>query len=879
MNQDNNKNNQNQNRNRLNIPSNFHNYQKMLSNNKLSNFSKKSHSIRHASQSPSSRVSNDELTQEQLEEQAKQTSSQNKTIIPPIAPKPEPVKGAVEFVKTAAKKKLLALLAPAIVQISLIFVGALLVFLIFMTPVARLTQAGENVNGWWADLKNTFTSFCFFCSDEERAASEQAKREEKFYEKINKIKNAYLQGKGMDGGDGDDDFSIELDLALLVSSILYNEDLYAENVAAMQDTIDSDSYPSYKKDEFNNLTEEEFDTWKTNNKNYLIDIGLGPNSTFQSVKDELSKTQQEMEEMDISLGWYVAKGDPIGVEWYSEKAAPGAKCYVEEYIYSQDEDPAWASTARRIAKHMVERKINATCTLRSHTDERGNTRYYWEKRVEFDYVLNVEEEQKLYTPEVHANPYPARRTPDELNDPRHPNPYVKYMLSTYIPSKYENLIKDEELVPTEEYITSLKIVLAHIYTYRDTYEQWLKYWEDESSSMIAGNGSCTYNFVTDDTKKTINTSNVKVRLLECNEPYEPMKGEELVDFEKYILGVVYAENGAGPKEALKAQAIAARNFALKGAADGASNHYFSENQTILNISNCTGRQVYCDPDKGCSSSDGFNKDIHSGHIEGLEPRPAVTEKVRSAVAEVTGEVLVNSKGEIIGTDYKAGDGQIQWNDIANQGKDYNEILTYWYSQEKNYDASKIVKATCQSGFIAGDWSSWKQGGGSPWAGIQLVNGKPGTTIAKIGCAATSVAMLIAGSGTKVTIPDFNPGTFVQELKKAGGFTSGGAIRWGKVSTVAPNFIYDHDLYFTGKPWETKIDIIKSYLDKGHFIVLGVNDAHDNKGPGHYVAIDRIEGNTIYTFDPAVGKLGIIGQNQTDYTLSSVTRIVLYHKTD
>lgn len=38
--------------------------------------------------------------------------------------------------------------------------------------------------------------------------------------------------------------------------------------------------------------------------------------------------------------------------------------------------------------------------------------------------------------------------------------------------------------------------------------------------------------------------------------------QELIDFEKYVLGVVYAENGGAPDEAMKAQAIAARTYAF-----------------------------------------------------------------------------------------------------------------------------------------------------------------------------------------------------------------------------------------------------------------------------------------------------------------------------
>ena len=101
MNQDNNKNNQN--RNRSNIPSNFHNYQKMLSDNKLSNFSKKTHLPPILPKE--NKVNEEELNQSQEQlEQSKQSNQQKKLGTSTIFPKAEPVKGTVEFVKAAAKK-------------------------------------------------------------------------------------------------------------------------------------------------------------------------------------------------------------------------------------------------------------------------------------------------------------------------------------------------------------------------------------------------------------------------------------------------------------------------------------------------------------------------------------------------------------------------------------------------------------------------------------------------------------------------------------------------------------------------------------------------------------------------------------------------------
>lgn len=793
------------------------------------------------------------------------------------------------------KKKIILATAPSIIITLVCIFAALIAFISILIPIMRPGEAGESVASgaanFWEKLSNTFTHFCFMCSDEEVEASEKAKRDEKFYKKLSKIKVAMKAGAGMSPGPDDDPwttYSVEIPLDLLATSLLYNEDLYLDSVEVLNDAISNDPAVEDRSSELDSMsTDDEISGWLSNNKNYLNGIGFGKSPSIESIKNMLKRTEGDL----LGVGWYEARGDIIeAIHWYgiddpALDPSPNTPCYPTEFEYSTADEPIGASRARKIAKHMIQRNLKATCRAVEDTDKEGNGlgTYHWETTQTYSYGLNIEEsDMKLYNEEVHANPYPATRRRTEIVRLPHPNDYVKYMLSTYIKAEYQKQIPNEGIVGASSYITDIKIVLRNMYTYRDTWEVWLKNMEKEFNSSFSsgfGTSSCEYVFTTNDTKKKIQTSNIKVRLLECKAPYNPIQGEELVDFEKYILGVTYAENGGALVAGVKAQAVAARNFALKGAADGAKNHYFSDNQTIINISNCTGRQVYCDPDKGCWSDHKEAGDtVHSGQIAGRAySKGPAPERLKSIVAEVEGEVLVNSNGEIIGTPYTKTDGQDQWNEMANNGKDYTEILTTWYSKNQNFGASAIKKGQCKSGFVAGDWSSWKQGSGSPWGNISMA---PGETIASIGCAATSVAILIAGSGTKVNIANFNPGTFVQAMKKIGGFDKNGAIYWNKVNQIAPNFIYDRDLYFSQETWERKINIIKSYLDKGHYIVLGVNDKRDGNGPGHYVAIDKIEGSTIKTFDPGGNNLmQIIGPGKSDYPLASVTRIVLYHKTD
>ena len=138
---------------------------------------------------------------------------------------------------------------------------------------------------------------------------------------------------------------------------------------------------------------------------------------------------------------------------------------------------------------------------------------------------------------------------------------------------------------------------------------------DDISATTSG-GVCGYNV---GGKKV---DNVKIQLLQCSDGKigEPIEGEELVDFEKYILGVVYAEIGGGAGAGAKAQAIAARSYALTRVNEnGETGPKRQDDGTwVIPLRNCTQTQVYCDPDKGCTVKNGaYNatgNTVYSGKI-------------------------------------------------------------------------------------------------------------------------------------------------------------------------------------------------------------------------------------------------------------------------
>lgn len=146
---------------------------------------------------------------------------------------------------------------------------------------------------------------------------------------------------------------------------------------------------------------------------------------------------------------------------------------------------------------------------------------------------------------------------------------------------------------------------------------------------------------------------------------------------------------------------------------------------------------------------------------------------------------------------------------------------------------------------SGEYTTWKQYSGS-WTGVEL--GNSGKTISQIGCAATSVSILIAKSGVQTTVNPLNPGTFVTKLNQSGGFGSGacqGCINWASASAVAPSFKYVGRTSVAGNSKEQKLSSLKTLLDQGYYVVAEVKGDTGE----HWVAIDAIQQNNIIMIDP------------------------------
>ena len=422
-----------------------------------------------------------------------------------------------------------------------------------------------------------------------------------------------------------------------------------------------------------------------------------------------------------------------------------------------------------------------------------------------------------------------------------------------------NLVNDIFIDYFPEYSEEKRKHMAEeVIAYENAYKELIE--PGNNNSSCAAQGTCTYqikgfNTGSGSISKEIEASNIKVRLMACGDlgRGQPIPGEELVDFEKYITGVVYAETGPGNNpETYKAQAIAARTYSLvrpKSMHEAAGVKLIEENgQTILQIRNCTEDQVYCNPDKGCSTTvpiaeaDRKGATIYSGvNTKSYPIKDVLAEDsdLRAAVSSVIGQVLVDANGYLINSSYNA-EVQEKWMSQAAAGLDYKQMLMSHYAV-----ANKVAENSCNCSILSsGPYANWKQYEGA-WVSVPI--GSSGKTIKNIGCLVTSISMLVAKSGQPTTITgDFNPGTFVQALNSNNGFTGSGALIWSTVTKIVPSFKYQGFVSVSGFSKEAKLNKLKELLsNKNNYVVAEVKGDSGE----HWVAIDGISDGNIVMMDP------------------------------
>jgi uncharacterized protein YraI len=164
--------------------------------------------------------------------------------------------------------------------------------------------------------------------------------------------------------------------------------------------------------------------------------------------------------------------------------------------------------------------------------------------------------------------------------------------------------------------------------------------------------------------------------------------------------------------------------------------------------------------------------------------------------------------------------------------------------------------------VTGEYVTWKQSD-PRWANIYLSESRE--NMAQIGCAVTSLAILVVHSGCR-TEANFNPGILCNFLNANKGFDSYGNLFWAKANEMVPDFKFVKSAMLIGTTPAEKTDEIKSYLDNGYHLILGVNDGT------HWVAVDKVKDSTVYMIDPARTNTNVLFQK---YNTSGVSRIRIY----
>lgn len=399
----------------------------------------------------------------------------------------------------------------------------------------------------------------------------------------------------------------------------------------------------------------------------------------------------------------------------------------------------------------------------------------------------------------------------------------------------------------------------------------------EDPYIVSSDGICSYTTAFEEGI----ISDVKVRLLNCDftedggKSGEPIASEELIDLEDYVAGVVSQEIGNdAPEEAIKAQAIAVRSYALTRMS---GQRLKKENgKWILEMKTCTEDQVFCNPYKGChsrcdlsytdnhcyaSTDDKYGQGgtchstVYSGNTEKAKlgqcngtywNKGPLPQKILQYVKETRGQVALNNKGNVAATPFGSAETN-QYRSYANDGKTAYEIITKMYGEQSDV---KSISSSCENNVNVNGASGWKQCD-NKWGKDKL--GNSSTTICQAGCAATSVSIQLALSKVQLTFNDLNPGTFVKEYTKVDGF-SGNLIYFQNINKVAPKFQFIDSEIISGTKLE-KANKLQEYKSQGEYIIIGVYKTADSTTIGHWVAYDRSSGENIYIYDPGQSNLG------------------------
>jgi hypothetical protein len=128
-----------------------------------------------------------------------------------------------------------------------------------------------------------------------------------------------------------------------------------------------------------------------------------------------------------------------------------------------------------------------------------------------------------------------------------------------------------------------------------------------------------------------------------------------------------------------------------------------------------------------------------------------------------------------------------------------------------------------------------------WKQDILGFGDPGDTIGYVGCALTSVAMLLSGHGFIET-----PKTLNKKLQNVGGFASAG-IRWGSVSQIYPQV--NMKSFISCASTDAPLTQIDASIAAGQPVIVMVDNSPAAGLQTHWVVLYAKDGNDYLMLDP------------------------------
>lgn len=162
-----------------------------------------------------------------------------------------------------------------------------------------------------------------------------------------------------------------------------------------------------------------------------------------------------------------------------------------------------------------------------------------------------------------------------------------------------------------------------------------------------------------------------------------------------------------------------------------------------------------------------------------------------------------------------------------------------------------------------------------WKEEILGFGDPGDTIGYVGCALTSITMLLKGFGYNDT-----PKTLNDKMKAAGGFVSA-MIRWEVVNKVYPQVSLQSNVFC--ETTDAPLSAIDAALNAGQPVIVRVDSSPAPGLQWHYVLVYAREGNDYLILDPYPYKPGTAAK---DYLMArysygnpltrSIQQVIIYN---